>query len=286
MRDRPRALRSTAPERVVVLGDSFVEGVGVDVTNRFTEVLEARTGVEFLNFGTAGHFGSVQESLLYEHLACPYDHSRVFLFLLPDNDFSDNRAPESSTTRYRPYLQEEGDAYRVVYPFPFDQVQDRHRELSWPRRFRNRILNRWHTANALNDFQLKTLWKSVRPSSSYDIYSAADLKQLLYTYEQIRARAHPRPLTVFAIPRDADFAAHAAGRHQGRIVGDLVAFAKQREGIRIVDLMPGFLAYMRDHGVSHRAFFLDHDPHWSPLGHAVAADVVLASHRDLLPASP
>lgn len=285
MRDRPRTLTSTASERVVVLGDSFVEGVGVDATNRFTDILEERTGVEFLNFGTAGHFGSVQEWLLYRHLASPYTHSRVFLFLLPDNDFSDNNAPRTSSNRYRPFLQEEDGAYRVAYPFPFDQVQERQTGFPWGRRFRNRICNHWYTANVLNDLQFKKIKKLVR-SSSYDTYSREDLEKLLHAYRQIADLARPRPLTVVVIPRDADFEAHAAGRHRGRIVGDLVAFAAHREGIRIVDLMPGFLSYMKDHGVSHRAFFLDHDPHWSPLGHAVAANIVLASHRDLSPGAP
>lgn len=286
MRDRSRTLKSAASERVAVMGDSFVEGVGVDVTNRFTDILEARTGVEFLNFGTAGHFGSIQEWLLYKHLASTFDHSRVFLFLLPDNDLADNQTPDASTTRYLPYLQKEGDTYRVVYPFPFDQVEDRQRHLPWGRWFRNQVLNRWYTANALSSFQIRKARRSVFRSSSYDTYSGEDLKKLIYSYEQIRILARPRQLTVFVIPRDADFVAHAAGRHQGRIVADLVAAAARSEGIRIVDLMPGFLSYMRDHGVSHRAFFLDHDPHWSPLGHSVAADIVLATHRDLLPARP
>lgn len=284
MRDRPRSLKSTALERVAVLGDSFVEGVGVEAADRVADILEERTGIEFLNFGTAGGFGSVQEWLLYRHMASHYDHSRVFLFCLPDNDFADNRAPRTSTTRYRPYLQPEGDTYRVVYPFPFDRLQERQRDLPWGRRFRNQVLNHWCTANVLNDLQFREIRKSLRLSSSYDVYSAGDLKKLLYTYEQILNLARPRPLTLFVIPRDADFKAQAAGRHQGRIVADLVAFAAQHEGIRIVDLMPGFLAHMKEHGVSHRAFFLEHDPHWSPLGHAVAADIVLASHRDLRPA--
>ena len=61
-RDRERSVESSAERRVVVLGDSFVEGYGYDETQRFTELLEARTGIEFMNWGTSGAFGTIQEA--------------------------------------------------------------------------------------------------------------------------------------------------------------------------------------------------------------------------------
>jgi hypothetical protein len=57
-RDVERARTSTRP-RVVVLGDSFLEGWGVDEPERLSNRLEAATGVEHLNFAMA-HFGPYQ----------------------------------------------------------------------------------------------------------------------------------------------------------------------------------------------------------------------------------
>ena len=285
MRDRPRELKSKASERVVVLGDSFIEGMGVEATNRLTDLLEQWTGVEFLNFGTSGGFGSIQEWQLYEHLALSFDHSRVFLFLLPDNDFSDNETPDPSSDRYRPFLQKQDGLYREAYPFPFDQVQARRQDLPWGRRLRHRIYNHWYTLGVLNDLSFAKAKKSLRPSS-YDVYSEEDLEKLLFTYAQIADLARPRPLTIFIIPRDTDFAAQEAGRNEGRIVDALRAFAAQREGIRIVDLMPGFLACMKERRHSFRPFFLGYDAHWSPYGHQVAAKIVLENQPDLRRAGP
>ena len=45
--------------------------------------------------------------------------------------------------------------------------------------------------------------------------------------------------------------------------------------------MPGFRAYMKEKGVSYEPFFLGFDPHWSPLGNRIAADIILESQPDL-----
>ena len=55
-RDVERSLHSTE-SRTIVLGDSFVEGLGVADQYRLTNILEKQTGREFLNFGTGGDFG-------------------------------------------------------------------------------------------------------------------------------------------------------------------------------------------------------------------------------------
>src|SRR5262245_54115015 len=52
-RDPERTVQSERP-RVVVLGDSFVEGFGVNESERMTTLLERDTGIEHLNFGIAG----------------------------------------------------------------------------------------------------------------------------------------------------------------------------------------------------------------------------------------
>ena len=56
-RDRERSRERSGP-RYVVLGDSFVEGWGVEEDQRLTNILERRTGREFLNFGASGDFAT------------------------------------------------------------------------------------------------------------------------------------------------------------------------------------------------------------------------------------
>ena len=283
MRDRPRDERSSAAERVVVLGDSFVEGYCVEESDRVTDVLEERTGVEFLNFGTSGSFGSIQEWLLYQHLAIRFDHTRVFVFLLPENDFSDNDPSKQPPDRYRPYLRKLGDSYEVTYPMPFRDTGSSLSKISWGRKLRHRLYNNWYSLNLIVQWDLSGVVDSFRAQTaraSYDDFSQEDLNRLLFTYGQILELARPRPLTIFVIPRDKDFVAHHAGRFKGRIIAALSEFAAKRDRVEVVDLMPAFLAYMKEHHVSYKTFFLSFDPHWSPLGHHVVADAVLAGLRD------
>lgn len=93
-RDPERQLRSAASRRFAVLGDSFIEGYGLAAEDRVTNLLEARTGVEFLNFATSGGFGTIQEWLLYTSRVEQYDHTDILLFILPANDFEDNDPSE------------------------------------------------------------------------------------------------------------------------------------------------------------------------------------------------
>jgi hypothetical protein len=277
MRDRPREEKSSAAERVVVLGDSFIEGNHVEESDRVTDVLEKQTGVEFLNFGTSGSFGSVQEWLLYQHLASRFDHTRVFVFLLPDNDFSDNDPPPD---RYRPRLRRNGDSYEVTYPMPFSDSHTNLLKVSWGSKLRHTLYNNWYSLNLIVHREVSDVSESLQnriTTASYDEFSQEDLDRLLFSYRQILELAKPRPVTIFVIPRDRDFLTYQAGRFGGRIITALSEFAKQHERIKVVDLMPTFLAYMKENDVSSKAFFLGFDGHWSPLGHRVAADAVEAS---------
>lgn len=279
MRDRPRNVSSSAPERVVVLGDSFIEGVYVEEADRVTDVLESKTGVEFLNFGTSGNFGSIQAWQLYKHLASRFDQTRVCLFLLPDNDFDDNDPTEHSAERYRPYLRKTNDTYEVIYPVPFEKAMaGGTAEMTTGRKARRWLYNHWFSLNLIVHRDLSIFIDPFRQhaiKSSYDTYTPEDLSRLLFTYKCILNLARPDPLYVFVIPRDEDFLAHKSGRMKGRIGAALATFAQANPGVTVVDLLPHFLAYAEEHDISYKRFFLSFDPHWSPLGHRVAADAVL-----------
>ena len=104
MRDPERSFESADPDRAVLLGDSFVEGFGVNHGERMSDVLEQRTGIEHLNFAT-GNTGTIQHWLTYERFALAYDHTRVFQFILPGNDFTDNNPDHERWNIYRPFLR-------------------------------------------------------------------------------------------------------------------------------------------------------------------------------------
>ena len=103
--------------RVLVLGDSFVEGAQVPaedtVSRRLEAELQAGVGrpVQAINAGNAG-FGTTQELLFLEHDGRAYAPDLVVLVYFVDNDLSDNgyavaRTRRLDTTR-RPFFVPDG----------------------------------------------------------------------------------------------------------------------------------------------------------------------------------
>ena len=81
--------------RVVVLGDSFIEGGQVDLEQSFTRVLEAELAdalgrpVEVINLGTSG-YGQVQELVVLREEGLRYDPDLVLVAFFPENDLTNN----------------------------------------------------------------------------------------------------------------------------------------------------------------------------------------------------
>ena len=116
-RDQERSLESS-DSRVVVLGDSFMEGYGVDTSHRVSNLLQHTTGKPHLNFGLAGNFSPTQYLLLYQSLAKNYTHDAVLVALLPANDFIDDdfdRVAKYGTNRYQPFLRGTYPNYQTEY---------------------------------------------------------------------------------------------------------------------------------------------------------------------------
>ena len=52
-------------------------------------LIEEWLGVPVLNFGASGNFGPLQELLIYEEFK-HLPHQGLIIYVLPDNDFTDN----------------------------------------------------------------------------------------------------------------------------------------------------------------------------------------------------
>lgn len=109
MRDRERTLQNlSGRKRVVLLGDSFVEGYIVEAQQRYSDILENRTRCEHLNFGV-NSASVINYYLTYKSLARRFEHDVVLISLLPANDFEDYQLGKKqellSYPIYRPYWE-------------------------------------------------------------------------------------------------------------------------------------------------------------------------------------
>ena len=269
MRDRDRRMAGD-PHRTVVLGDSFAEGWGIPEEQRLSNLLEARLGREFLNFGIENDVGPLQYQLIYEQLAARFTHDRVLILFLPDNDFTDNDAGYwrrfrlDFFRRHRPYYEATDDGgYRPFYPAaaaPQGWFAD---GLEALRR------NSWLLAT-LRYLRLRFLSRPPNYSGYVD-FTDDELRAVLWTFRRIKAAAGDRQVTVVVIPRPNDFRRVRDGG--GNRLGPALARFGRDNGIRIVDLLP-LMPTFEPHT---ELYFLPCDGHWSALGNRVAAEALLSA---------
>jgi len=90
---------------ILFLGDSFVWGYGVEVDDRFTNVLRNQlTNYRIVNAGVSG-FGTDQEYLLMKRLWDRIHPAFVFLVVCTHNDHTDNSSNLVYAGYYKPYFR-------------------------------------------------------------------------------------------------------------------------------------------------------------------------------------
>lgn len=267
--DRERSPKSDQP-RVVVLGDSFVEGWGLPTESRASNLLEKATGWEHLNFAMA-HFGPYQSYLVYRDLAKKFDHDHVLIGVTPVNDFVDldyeaARDALAYEYRYRPYLVGEYPDYQ-----PYD--------------FRESGIQRFARRHAYSYNALNLAWHRIRgvPDSEYDRplknkngfyhsyyydFSEKQFNLLRYSLELLLNETNGKRVALFLIPAQRDFARYEQQPHATRLEQRLKNFAVGRN-LDVIDLMPGMFQAGK-----WRNYFFSCDYHWNEHGNAVATDIL------------
>jgi hypothetical protein len=109
-------------ERVLVLGDSFAWGYGVEESERFSQLLETSLGMEVINASVSG-YSTDQELLWYRNEGIKYEPDLVIL-VIAGNDVGDNEQQLVSTIYYKPkFVIEDGELVLTGYPVPETSTQ-------------------------------------------------------------------------------------------------------------------------------------------------------------------
>ena len=103
---------------VILIGDSFAEGYGVNYNNTSQKHIEETTNLNVLNFGVSRNFGIVQYYLIYSNFAKNYKHNKLIIYFLPGNDFGENDYNNwKGSKRYRPYYKKiDENKYETFIP--------------------------------------------------------------------------------------------------------------------------------------------------------------------------
>jgi lysophospholipase L1-like esterase len=275
-RDRERSKSAHKP-RIILLGDSMVEGYGVADPQRVSEALERLTGKEVLNFATSGSFGPTQYGLLYDHLASTFDHDLVLVGMLPANDFRDDDPAYGRvhySRRYRPYWTGPGPDYRLTYFVP--QIT----ESSYHPAYQSRALGvgsqvrGWMRDYTFSYNAIAALMRIRRRQEGYAGYYDYIPEQWARTRFALHrlaqsVRARGARVAFFLIPAHTDLIRYQqAGAPP--LAHDFGEFCRQ-ENVACLDLLPAMAAQPKPAQLYHTC-----DPHWSPQGHQMAAHALAA----------
>ncbi len=270
-RDVERSKFSQNP-RVIVLGDSFVEGYGVSNQTRFTDLLEKESGIEHLNFGTSGGFGPTQYYLLYKTLAKNFSHEMVMIGILPFNDFFDDDlefGKKAYSGRYRPYFVGSYPNYQLTYynqdilhssPTGFQKLK---------KKIEGFFRGYTYSYNAIDRLWNVILVKQAMPDqkvfSGYYDYNPSQLDRMKYAIEKIAEEAKGKKVVVVVFPVIADLKRYQRGG-EPPLSQELKKLSDQHQ-LLYIDLLP----LMADFTQNWDKYFLSCDGHWNDFGHSIAA---------------
>jgi lysophospholipase L1-like esterase len=256
--------------RVLVLGDSFTWGWGVSQGEVFTDRLQARLSptVAVYNRGVIG-FGTAQEYLLLQReLAATHYDTVVLMFFI--NDIADNTDGKEG---HRPY-----------FVLVDGQLLPRNQPAALETMPIQRFLKDHSRAYLFMDFEIGMLKRRFRGEAgderSYKELGAVDFHDLpgyavtarLLDAMARLAREHGAQFFVVYIPQRSEFEL-ASPYPYVRAVHAMIDDITRQEGIPLIDLSVPF----REPTKTGRALIFPVDAHWTPAGHQLAADVLLAS---------
>jgi hypothetical protein len=302
LRDRETEIPKPAGDyRILLLGDSFVEGSQVALDQTISKQLERLLGggqggaahpLETVNAGNAG-FGTAQEVLFLEHEGPTYQPDVVVLVFYVDNDTANNgyRVTQKMDldTDHRPFfvLDDEGRLQQrpLVTPAPeaLGPVKDFLRQHSLLFSVGENLLTahvsakRYHAMRMGSD---RTMYKLEQPPTWEEAWQVTEA---LLARARDSAHALNAELVVVCAPsqfqiyeddwyalldtKRASIVAQYAQDAPDRRLAEIA----ERNGLRLVDLLPAMRAAA---DASDTPLYYRDDGHWTPAGHALAARVL------------
>lgn len=254
--------RQNDVKRILVLGDSFTWGYGVEESERFSQQLEKSLGVDVINAGVSG-YSTDQELLWYKNEGIKYETDLVIV-QLSGNDVSDNTRQLVSTIYYKPEFVLEGDQLvSIGYPVPKTSPRGRFvYSLSQRSALAYFLIQRYfdllslHNKSKDNSSQINTPVSDVQAEKE-------DFKLTIALLDQIKKLAESRKAKFMIVATDRWW-----DSPPGETYTDFID-TLQTEGFLVLDVesMPGF---------DSQTMLIPNDGHWNQAGHKFVAEQIQA----------
>jgi hypothetical protein len=271
MRDSEYSLARTAKRRMLILGDSFGWGFGVEHHERFSEVLEdAHPDWEILNASVSG-YGTDQEFLVLRDRLLAFKPD-IVLLLFYENDFSDNRINEAYW-HFKPLFSiERGQLELQNVPVPKPTISQRLDRFFYGRTYLGRAYhdakNSWLTLTTHIKDYLRLLLRPLKDQNtgksdknSPDKRSVYELTDQLIKNMNALCKDNGSAFVLVSVPMDTEKR------------GILHMITEEYE-------IP-YLALDAQFESTASPVTFPHDAHWNAKGHKLAADAIETFLREV-----
>jgi lysophospholipase L1-like esterase len=246
MRDSEYPTERTGKKRLLVLGDSYAWGFGVEHGERFSEIIEGRhPDWEVINASEIG-YGTDQEFISLQQHA-PVLKPDLVLLLFCVNDFVNNLKSEEYL-HFKPVFRVEGGQLRQEnVPVPPATLRQRLQRFLVGRTVLGQRLYRYVAA------RFGSVGDDPPVNDAGFWAQAADVTERLISRMNGTSKANGSRFVLVSVPMG-----------EGRSVLQDVA---NREGIPYLPLDTAF-------GMTEDPVSFPHDDHWNAHGHQIAADAI------------
>jgi lysophospholipase L1-like esterase len=263
LRDREHSYeRQKDNKRILVLGDSFAWGYGVEEAERFSQLLEKSLDVEVINAGVSG-YSTDQELLWYKNEGVKYDTDLVIL-VVAGNDVGDNDQQLVSTIYYKPrFALEAGQLVLKGYPVPKTSPQGRFvYALSQRSAFAYFLVQRY--------FDLLSLYSKIKANSDHTNSPGSGMsakpepfKLTIALIDEMKSIAESKKAKFMIVTTDRWWNSPSRETY-----ADFINTLRT-EGFLVLDVesMPGF---------DPEIMLIPDDGHWNQAGHKFVADKIKA----------
>ncbi len=289
-RDKERSWKNTTEKkRIAIMGDSFMEGIMVNTNERCSDILEASTGKEHLNFGINGT-SPINYYLIYEELAKKYEHDVVIIGILPANDFQDFSDGDDlgliNFPIYRPYWKNTNHGYELKYslasinqaygskmnydkPNKIYATKDSvYQNLSIGGKLQSELQSNSYVVGLVSEIVKDKAMEKFSATSVFEEYPKDKWATFSYSLEKLFEEAKGKKILVLTIPILKDIQIYQKN-HKNTLAPKMASFLKQK-GVEYIDLLP-ILANEKN----PEQFYHACDGHWNEKGEKNTATILL-----------
>ncbi len=269
-RDIERNINSSE-HRVLVLGDTMMEGMGVDTSGRISDILEKKSGLEHLNFSIK-NTGTLHHLETYRHLASEFDHDSIIVGIFPYDDFIDadlQKKIKFDSTYSGQFLSGDYPNYEQIvhqgnkYPDKFIYIEALLHEYTYS----------WHLLLYLRNRSNEGSFTFDTPSAYY-YFSEDDYLKFVHPLNQLALAAPDKTIYLVSIPYINDIEAYQ-GELTTPFSDRMLLFAENHANVEYFDLLAPISEHLSKGEDSVQDYYFPcNKQHFSPNGYALAADIL------------